>query len=102
MKRIHILPGIGDVANGLVVIARLLAKEQSDAEVVDLYGNMCEIYERAVEEVWIHGMWQPRGWIACNKVLRARKRLVRMTHGSLCKGKLGVALESLQGQRDLI
>jgi glycosyltransferase involved in cell wall biosynthesis len=83
MKRIHIVPGLGDVANGLAVIARLLAKEEGDADVVDLYANMREIHEKAVDEVWIHGMWQPREWIACSKVLRARKRLVRMTHGSL-------------------
>ena len=83
MKRIHIVPGLGDVANGLAVIARLFAKEQGDAAVVDLYANMSEVHEKAVDEVWIHGMWQPRGWIACSKVLRARKRLVRMTHGSL-------------------
>lgn len=83
MKRIHIVPGLGDVANGLAVIARLFAKEQGDADVVDLYGNMREIHEKEVGEVWIHGMWQPREWIACSRVLRAGKRLVRMTHGSL-------------------
>ena len=83
MKRIHIVPGLGDVANGLAVIARLFAKEQGDADVVDLYDNMREIHEKEVDEVWIHGMWQPREWIACSRVLRAGKRLVRMTHGSL-------------------
>ena len=34
-------------------------------------------------EVWVHGMWLPREWYACWRALRAGKRLVRMTHGSL-------------------
>ena len=35
------------------------------------------------DEVWVHGMWLPRVWGACRMALRAGKRLVRMTHGSL-------------------
>ena len=35
------------------------------------------------DEVWVHGMWLPRMWGACRMALRAGKRLVRMTHGSL-------------------
>ena len=31
----------------------------------------------------MHGMWLPREWAVCWRVLRAGKRLVRMTHGSL-------------------
>ena len=80
MKILHIVPGMGDVANGMVVVAKLLAKEQGEAEVVDLNH---EIHESGVEEVWVHGMWLPKEWLACWRVLRAGKRLVRMTHGSL-------------------
>ena len=40
----HIVPGTGDVSNGMVVVARMLAKEQGEAEVVDLkrgiHGNI--------------------------------------------------------------
>ena len=36
MKYLHIVPGVNDVANGMARVARLLAKEQGDAEVVDL------------------------------------------------------------------
>ena len=80
MNILHIVPGMDDVANGMVVVAKLLAKEQGDAEVVDLNH---EIHESGVEEVWVHGMWLPKEWVACWRVLRAGKRLVRMTHGSL-------------------
>ena len=100
---LHIVPGCDDVANGMVVVARMLAKEQGDAEVVDLNHETTfakasasatamadelavkihEIHEKGVEEVWVHGMWLPREWAVCWKVLRTGKRLVRMTHGSL-------------------
>ena len=79
-KTLHIVPGLDDVANGMVVVAKLLAKEQGDAEVVDLSN---EIHESGVEEVWVHGMWLPKEWLACWRALRLGKRLVRMTHGSL-------------------
>jgi len=36
-----------------------------------------------VEEVWVHGMWLPKEWLACWRTIRSGKRLVRMTHGSL-------------------
>ena len=116
MKYLHIVPGADDIANGMARVARLLAKEQGDAEVVDLsavggqrlaVGNQrlavsggdgkvepCRSVEGefgirsqwlgdSCEEVWVHGMWLPREWAICWRVLRAGKRLVRMTHGSL-------------------
>ena len=45
MKRLHIVPGVDDAANGLAVVARLLAKEQGDAEVVDLNDGLFRIDE---------------------------------------------------------
>ncbi len=84
MSRIlHIVPGVDDVANGMAVVARMLAKEQGDAEVVDLNHGIHRILEKDVEEVWVHGMWLPKEWAACRAALRAGRRLVRMTHGSL-------------------
>ena len=83
MKILHIVPGTDDVANGMVVVARLLAKEQGAAEVVDLNHEIHRMREKDVEEVWVHGMWLSKEWAACRMALRAGKRLVRMTHGSL-------------------
>ena len=37
----------------------------------------------AADEVWVHGMWTPRKWIACLAAKVRGKKLVRMTHGSL-------------------
>lgn len=83
MKIFHIVPDTDYVSNGMASVARLLVKAQGDAEVVDLNHGMHRIQGSDVEEVWVHGMWLPREWIACWCALRAGKRLVRMTHGSL-------------------
>ena len=79
---LHIVPGTDDVANGMVVVARLLAKEQGDAEVVDLKDADCGKVASA-DEIWVHGMWLPREWMVCRWALKAGKPFVRMTHGSL-------------------
>ena len=81
-KYLHIVPGTDDVANGMAVVAHLLAKEQGDADVVDLK-NADKGMIAAADEVWVHGMWLPREWAVCRAVLRAGKQLIRMTHGSL-------------------
>ena len=94
MKYLHIVPGADDIANGMARVARLLAKEQGDAEVVDLSavsGQSLAVSEgseslgfvESLEEVWVHGMWLPKEWAICRRVIKAGKRLVRMTHGSL-------------------
>lgn len=88
MKYLHIVPGADDVANGMARVARLLAKEQGDAEVVDLSAVSAQSLavsegSESLEEVWVHGMWLPKEWAICRRVIKAGKRLVRMTHGSL-------------------
>lgn len=83
MRVVHIVPGVDDCANGMVVVARLLAGEQGDGEVVDLNQGIHKIHEKCVEEVWVHGMWLPKEWLACWMALKKGRRLVRMTHGSL-------------------
>ena len=83
MKYLHIVPGADDVANGMARVARLLAVEQGDAQVVDLAVVSDQWLGDSCEEVWVHGMWLPKEWAICRRVLRAGKRLVRMTHGSL-------------------
>ena len=82
MKTLHIVPEL-NAANGVYVVARLLAREGGDAEVVGLDEGLRRIGEADVDEVWVHGMWLPKEWAACRRVLKAGKRLVRMTHGSL-------------------
>ena len=82
MKILHIVPGVGDATNGMVVVVNFLAKEAVDARIVDL--SVVSKHDVAsADEVWVHGMWLPKEWVICFRVLRAGKRLVRMTHGSL-------------------
>ena len=56
-------PGLDEPANGMAVVARLLARDEA------FHGDYI-----------VHGMWLPRGWWAC---LRHFGNYVRMTHGSL-------------------
>lgn len=83
MKRLHRVPGLDDIANGMAVVARLIAREQGDAEVVGLNHGNHGTHGSEPDEVWVHGMWLPREWLACWRALSAGRRLVRMTHGSL-------------------
>ena len=89
MKVLHIVPGLDDITNGMAVVVRFFAKEQVEAEVMDLncavqeFGVLEQKLKDCVDEVWVHGMWLPKEWAACRRVLKAGKRLVRMTHGSL-------------------
>lgn len=79
----HIVPGTQECANGMAVVATLLAYEQEEATVVDLQHGFNAACDKYVEEVWVHGMWLPKEWAACIRALKLGKRLVRMTHGSL-------------------
>ena len=91
MRRLHVVPEINE-ANGVYQVARDLARE-SGGELIDCSDcSMVRLRDGNYDEVWVHGMWLPRIWSACWKVLRnvrmfecsnARPKLVRMTHGSL-------------------
>lgn len=78
MRRLHVVPAI-DEANGVCHVARLLA--QADGGEVRACSDVGRM--DGFDEVIVHGMWLPREWIACWKAVRSKRRLVRMTHGSL-------------------
>ena len=87
MKVLHIVPEINE-ANGVYQVARDLAREDGGDVIADVTSANIVGYQ----EIWVHGMWLPREWKACWKVLRnvrmcecsnVRPKLVRMTHGSL-------------------
>ena len=67
MKILHIVPELNE-ANGVFVVARLLARESGDAAVVGLDEGLRRIDDGDVEEVWVHGMWLPKEWAACRRV----------------------------------
>lgn len=59
MKYLHIVPGANDLANSMARVARLLAKEQGDAVVVDL---------AVVSDQWLVkevGVWRRFGCMGC-------------------------------------
>ena len=82
MKILHIVPGLEDAANGMAVVARFLANEQGNARVIDL-SRVEKGDVASSDEIWVHGMWLPKEWQVCRWVLKAKKLLVRMPHGSL-------------------
>ena len=103
MKRLHLVPEASET-NGVFQVARMLAVRDG-GELRDMDGVPYVIDGKELkgplgwvevatpegcghpvgwfDEVWVHGMWLPRVWGACRMALRAGKRLVRMTHGSL-------------------
>ena len=82
MKILHIVPGLEDGANGMAVVARLIANEQGNARVIDL-ARVEKGDVASFDEIWVHGMWLPMEWQVCRWVLKAKKLLVRIPHGSL-------------------
>lgn len=82
MRILHIVPGAADETNGIAVAARLIARAQPDAQVVDA----ADVSARQIgvaDEIWVHSMWLPCIRRACRMVLQTGKPLVRMPHGSL-------------------
>ena len=73
---VHIVPARDEI-NGVWRLANLLSAEEGGLVQLGCGGI------NAADEVWVHGMWLPCEWIACWCSLRRKKRLVRMTHGSL-------------------
>ena len=81
MKILHIVPGLEEGGNGIAVAAKMIAVEQG-GELIDC--SDCSIVRlRGYDEVWVHSMWLPKTLRACWKVIRAGKKLVRMTHANL-------------------
>lgn len=82
MRRLHLVPEANE-ANGVFHVARLLAQAGGDElRTVDDLPPTAAAWE-PFDEVWVHGMWLPREWIACRRILAAGRPLVRMPHGSL-------------------
>ena len=89
MKVLHVVPEINE-ANGVYQVAWMLAREDG-GELIDCSEcSIVRLRDGGYGEVWVHGMWLPREWKACWRIVRLgdcsiekRPKLVRMTHGSL-------------------
>ncbi len=87
MKIIHIVPGLKDPTCGIAVAAKIVARRQEGAELVDSREWSEEAIGRA-DEVWVHSMWTPGVMRAAWRAIRLGKRLVRMPHGCMDPVKL--------------
>lgn len=82
MKILHVVPGLDELGNGIAVAAKLIADEQK-ADLVEArhfasgQGDVSQY-----DEVWVHSAWLPMVLHSCRRVLKAGKRLVRMSHAN--------------------
>ena len=84
MKILHVVPGLGDPANGIAAAATRLAEEQRAlGDEVSVSPN-CTVDDcRMSDVVFVHSMWTPPVLRACHAALRAGTPLVRVPHGCL-------------------
>ena len=81
-KTLHFVPGFGKTGNGISRAAELVAGSGGilvDAAEARRPGAIGD----DVGEVWVHSMWTPAVWRACEAAIAAGKPLVRMPHGCL-------------------
>ena len=84
MKILHVVPGLGDPANGIAAAATRLADEQRALGDEVLVSADCMTSDcRQSNVVFVHSMWTPLVLRACRTALRAGTPLVRVPHGCL-------------------
>ena len=84
MKILHVVPGLGDPANGIAAAATRLAEEQRALGDEVSVSPSCTVDDCRVSDVVIvHSMWTPPVLRACHAALRAGTPLVRVPHGCL-------------------
>ena len=84
MKILHVVPGLGDPANGIAAAATRLAQEQRALGMETAVATACSFDDcRAFDVVFVHSMWTPTVLRACRTALRAGTPLVRVPHGCL-------------------
>ena len=89
MKRLHVVPDLDVIGNGMSVAAHLIADAAGD----DLMGahrfakgkGDIKVYD----EVWVHSCWLPSVLLSSRRVIKAGKQLVCMPHGNLDPVRLG-------------
>ena len=84
MKILHVVPGLGNPANGIAAAATRLAEEQralGDEVVVSAGCTTSDC--RQSDVVFVHSLWTPPVLRACHAALRCGTPLVRVPHGCL-------------------
>ena len=84
MKILHVVPGLGDPANGIAAMATRLADEQrAMGDEVSVSASCPAAGCPMPDVVFVHSMWTPPVLRACHAALRAGTPLVRVPHGCL-------------------
>ena len=84
MKILHVVPGLGDPANGIAAAATRLAEEQRAlGDEVSVSPSCTAADCRLSDVVFVHSMWTPPVLRACHAALRAGTPLIRVPHGCL-------------------
>lgn len=84
MKILHVVPGLGDPANGIAAMATRLADEQRAlGDEVSVSASCTAADCRMSDVIIVHSMWTPPVLRACHAALRADTPLVRVPHGCL-------------------
>ena len=84
MKILHVVPGLGDPANGIVAAAtRLAAEQRALGDEVSVSASCTVADSRLSDVVFVHSMWTPPVLRTCHAALRAGTPLVRVPHGCL-------------------
>ena len=82
MKILHIVPGHDDPTCGIAVAAKMIAASQRKKGHTVRTGIRLAVSDfEWADEVWVHSMWTPTVFRGCLGAIRAKKPLVRMTHG---------------------
>ena len=83
MKRLHVVPGLDAIGNGISVAAHLIADTAGDdfIEARQFASGNCDINSH--DEIWVHSCWLPSVLWSCRRVVNAGKPLVCMPHGNL-------------------
>ena len=83
MKRLHVVPGLDAIGNGMSVVTHLIADAAGDdlMEARRFANGNGDI--NAYDEIWVHSCWLPSVLKSCRRVAKAGKQLVCMPHGNL-------------------
>ena len=84
MRILHVVPGLGDPANGIVAAAtRLAAEQRALGDEVSVSASCTVADSRLSDVVFVHSMWTPPVLRTCHAALGAGTPLVRVPHGCL-------------------
>jgi len=83
VKRLHVVPGLDAIGNGMSVAAHLIADAAYDDLIEARQFASGNGDANSYDEIWVHSCWLPSLMKSCRRVVKAGKPLVCMPHGNL-------------------